>query len=116
MTPTALPMKCLCCKVILIGRRGKAHQCLWPRLGVGLALTFRQSHNQPVQLVSQPNLAGQPAVSLRAPHRFEQRKLDLGIGSPRQVKPFQVNEDVACPAGCLPTAKSIDTWHSVVAG
>lgn len=78
-------------------------------------LGFRQANDEPIQSISQCDLAGEARVAAQVRHKIKHVFLGRGACS-YPVGPVWLNIDVAGGTGTIAAAISVDAWHMVVGG
>jgi hypothetical protein len=78
-------------------------------------LGFRQANDEPIQSISQCDLAGEARVAAQVRNKIKHDFLGRSACS-YPVGPVWINIDVAGGTGTIAAAISVDAWHTVVGG
>jgi len=78
-------------------------------------LGFRQANDEPIQSISQCDLAGEARVAAQVRNKIKHVFLGRSACS-YPVGPVWINIDVAGGTGTIAAAISVDAWHTVVGG
>ncbi len=78
-------------------------------------LGFRQANDEPIQSISQCDLAGKARVAAQVRYKIKHVVLGRGARS-YPVGPVWINIDVAGGTGTIAAAISVDARHPVVGG